>query len=82
VAMLYFYISYKEKNYHFLLRSFQTRNGIITNPAFSQKANKEENNTGKTGTITDSRDGKTYKTVKIGEQRWISGRVIFVLNKK
>jgi uncharacterized protein (TIGR02145 family) len=50
---------------------------LIANPAFSQKANKDDNNTSETGTITDSRDGKTYKTVKIGEQWWMAENLAY-----
>ena len=53
----------------------------------SYKNNDDDNNssgggtnpptTGETGTFTDSRDSKTYKWVKIGEQVWMAENLAY-----
>ena len=44
---------------------------------FITSCNKEENS-GPEGTFTDSRDGKVYKTIKIGNQTWMAENLAYL----
>ena len=48
-----------------------------------EKSNSDDSDeTYKTGTFTDSRDGKEYKTITIGSQTWITEPISYVPQKK
>ena len=58
-------------------RAFATNaQGISTGIVLSFTTNKEQG--GETGTLTDSRDNKTYNTVKIGDQVWMAENLAYL----